>query len=148
MRQKFFIIIWLLICSIAVFAQERPGTNLGKSLTVMKREFPQLRYLRTDQKGDFYEDGYPEDGIALFFYSQNDIVIEECMICESEDGFPIMWYESMWKSFSSKYPNALTKNTEHFKVFNFGDFKINIISYSENGKNTALIVYELVYSAK
>jgi hypothetical protein len=63
-----------------MFSQE-PGNNLGKSLSTMKQEFPELRYIKTDQKGEQYEDGYPQDGIATFFYFRNNRVVEECMIC-------------------------------------------------------------------
>lgn len=102
----------MLFCSIifCTFGQSRPGNNLGKSLNTMRQDFPELRYIRTDEKGDFYEDGYPEDGIAMFFYFRNNAVIEECMICESTDEFAKIWYNEMWKSFSSKYPYAVKEN--------------------------------------
>ena len=140
--KRLIITFLLLVCISTAFAQDRPGNNLGKSLSTMKKEFPELRFLRTEKKGDFYEDGYPEDGIALFFYLKNGFVIEECMICESTDGFPKMWYDSMCKSFTSKHPNALVKNTYNSKVYDFGDFKVSLIFYAKDGKNTALIVYD------
>ena len=105
----------------------------------MKKEFPELRFVRTEEKGDFYEDGYPKDGIAVFFYLKNGFVIEECMICEGTDGFPKMWHDSLCKSFTSNYPNAMVKNTYNSKVYDFGDFKVSLIFYAEDGKKTALI---------
>lgn len=140
---KRVLILFIFLSAVfSAYAQNKPGNNLGKSLYTMKKEFPELRYLRTDDKGDFYEDGYPEDGIAMFFYFKNNAVIEECMICESTDGFSKMWYDELWKTFSSKYSYAITENTYHSKIFDFKTFKIRLIFYSENGKNTALIVYE------
>ena len=121
--KKILIVFILAICDITAYAQDKPGNNLGKSLSIMRQEFPELRYIRTDEKGDFYEDGYPEDGIAMFFYFRNSLVIEECMICESTDGFPKMWYDKMWESFASKYPYAVTQNTYNSKTFDFRNFK-------------------------
>ncbi|MBQ2366402.1 MAG: hypothetical protein II293_04495 [Bacteroidaceae bacterium] len=124
------------------YAQEQPGNNLGKSLYTMQQEFPELRFIRTDTKGDFYQDGYPQDGIALFFYFKENRVIEECMICQSTDGFSKMWYDSMWESFSSKYNYAVVENKYNSKKFKFRGFNIHLIYYAEDGKETALIVYE------
>jgi hypothetical protein len=53
-----------------------------------------------------------------------------------------MWYDSMWESFYSKYAYAVVANTYHSKKFRFPGFVINLIFYFENGKNTALIVYQ------
>jgi hypothetical protein len=119
--KRILTIIAMVFAILSAFAQSQPGNNLGKSLLTMKQEFPELRYLRTDEKGDFYE---------------------ECMICESTDGFSKMWYDSMWESFASKYAYAVVENTYHSKKFRFRGFVINLIFYAENGKNTALIVYQ------
>ena len=140
--KRILTIIAMVFAILSAFAQSQPGNNLGKSLLTMKQEFPELRYLRTDEKGDFYEDGYPEDGIAMFFYFNGNAVTEECMICESTDGFSKMWYDSMWESFASKYAYAVVENTYHSKKFRFRGYVINLIFYAENGKNTALIVYQ------
>ena len=140
--KKLIVSILLLVCFSTAFAQDRPGNNLGKSLSTMKKEFPELRFLRAEEKGDFYEDGYPKDGIAMFFYLKNGFVIEECMICEGTDGFPKMWHDSLCKSFTSNYPKAMVKNTYNSKVYDFGDFKVSLIFYAEDGKKTALIIYE------
>ena len=127
-----------------LFAQE-PGNNLRKSLNEMKQKFPELRYIKTDQKGDEYEDGYPEDGIASFFYFRNGYVIEECMICQSSDGFSLVWYNSLVKSFNEHYRYALAKNTRFHKQYKFSTFNINLIYVSEKGSNTAIIQYERSY---
>lgn len=83
-------------CNINTYAQNEPNCNIGKSLTQMKKDFPELRFTKTDTKGDQYMDGYPQDGIGVFFYMKDDIVIEECMIVQSNDGFPRMWYDKWW----------------------------------------------------
>ncbi len=122
--------------------QREPETNIGKSLSIMKRDFPELRYIKTDAKGEEYEDGYPEEGIATFFYFKNGYVIEECMICQSTDDFPLMWYNSMVEAFNKNYRSSLATNTRNHKQYVFSRFKVNLIYVSENGNNTALIQYE------
>jgi hypothetical protein len=108
----------------------------------MKQEFPELRYIKTDAKGDEYEDGYPEEGIATFFYFRNGYVVEECMICQSTDGFPLMWYNSMVDAFNKSYQTSLAVNKSNHKQYVFSRFKVNLIYVNENGKKTALIQYE------
>ena len=99
MKEKFLILFVLLFTNICGYAQES-GCNIGSSLSSMKQRFPELRYIKTDAKGDEYEDGYPEDGIATFFYFKDNYVIEECMICQTDDGFPYEWYNSLVNSFT------------------------------------------------
>lgn len=123
------------------YAQE-PGCNIGSSLYSMKHNFPNLRYIKTDEKGDLYEDGYSENGIAMFFYFKDNYVVEECMICQSNDDFSLDLYNSFVSSFNDKYYSALKKNTPNEKQYVFSTFNINLIYVSENGKNTVMIVYE------
>ncbi len=138
--KKIFAILFLSAFFLSVNAQE-PGNNLGKSLSEMKLKFPELRYIKTDQKGDEYEDGYPQDGIATFFYFRNNQVIEECMICQSNDGFPLDWYRSLCTEFSKKWNASLHTNNNTHKEYVFSNFSVDLIYVSENNQNTALIVY-------
>ena len=135
-------LLLLLVASIALFAQE-PGNNLGKTLNSMKQQFPELRYIKTDQKGDQYEDGYPQDGIATFFYFRNNRVVEECMICQANDGFPLEWFQSLCKEFNKNWYSKLRSNNNTHKEYVFPSFSVDIIYVSESGKNTALIVYSM-----
>lgn len=141
MKKLFSIFLLLMICTITTLAQDKPGNNLGKSLYTMKQEFPELRYLGSDENGDRYQDGYTEDGISFFFRLKNNQVVEECMICDSEDGFSQMWFEELWKSFSSKWPFAVKVNKPYSKIFDFGSFKILMTFSHENGFNRALVLY-------
>lgn len=139
----------LLIFSFALFylssnAQysNEPRNNLGKSLSRMIIDFPELRFIKTDSKGDEYEDGFPEDGLATFFYFKDGFVIEECMICQSNDGFPLDWYNSLVNTFNKNYGLHLVTNTRYHKKYSFSTFYINLIYVSESGSKTALIQYE------
>ena len=141
--KRYVLLFFSFLLVTKMFSQE-PGNNLGKSLSTMKQEFPELRYIKTDQKGEQYEDGYPQDGIATFFYFRNNRVVEECMICQSNDGFPLDWFRSLCKEFNKNWYSNLRSNTNNHKEYVFSNFAVDIIYASENGKNTALIVYSRI----
>ena len=137
-----FLFIFSFIITTALYAQET-GNNLGKSLSEMKLKFPELRYIKTDQKGDEYEDGYPQDGIATFFYFRNGYVIEEAMIIQDTNDFPYDWYKAQVNAFKSKgnYLRYIPESGHTTFVYSY--FNIELIYVEENGKKTALIVYSL-----
>lgn len=139
--KKLLPIFMLIVIAISAHAQDKPGNNLGKSLYVMKQEFPELRYLGSDENGDRYQDGYTEEGISMFFRIRNNSVVEECMICDSDDGFSKMWFDELWKSFSAKWPYSVKVNKSYSKMFDFGSFKILMTFSQERGSNRALILY-------
>lgn len=128
---------------VSSVASDDPGNNIGKSLDQMKREFPELRYLHKDERGrDAYEDGYPQYGIAYFFYFEEGYVVEEGMVCQQAGGFPRMWYESMVDAFQKGDAEPVyvykSKNSIHMC---YATISIHLIYVSEGGMNTALIVY-------
>lgn len=139
--KKLIAIFISLISVCAAYAQDMPGNNLGKSLYTMKQEFPEIRYLGTDASGDRYQDGYTEEGISFYFLLRNNAVVEECIICDSNDGFSQMWFSEMWKSFASKWPYSVKVNKPFSKMFDFSTFKILMTFSSENGINRATILY-------
>ena len=139
--KKLTLSLILFSLSLILYAQREPANNIGKSLSTMKQEFPELRFIKSDQKGNQYEDGYPQDGIAMFFYFNNNRVTEECMICQSNDGFPQEWYRSLYTNFNRDWYTYLRTNTRNHKEYVFTDFTVDIIYVSENGQNTAMIVY-------
>jgi len=122
------------------YAQE-PGNNIGKSLSMMRQLFPELRYVKTDAKGMLYEDGYPQDGIAMFFYFRNDIVVEECLIVQSSNGFARAWYDAMVDSFIN-YSSVCAVSGYNVHRFCYSSFIVHLIYESEGGINTAMIIYE------
>lgn len=137
-------IIVFIICfsfSINTFAQKEPMCNIGKSLYQMKKNFPELRYIKTDTKGDQYMDGYSQDGIGVFFYIKNGMVIEECMMVQSYDEFPLMWFNNMINAFSN-YPPKFRVDKRNAKHLCYSTFSVHIIYISEHDTNTAMIIYE------
>ena len=94
-----------------------PGNNLGKTICELRQVFPNARYLRTEVNGDFYTDGEdPSEGLSCFFYLKNNRVIEECMIIQSNDGFPKMVYDA-WINTFSKYMRVAAKKYEKIYYF-------------------------------
>lgn len=140
--KKIQLLFWLLFSVCCVYAQE-PGNNLGKSLTQMRQEFPELRYIKSDEKGQQYEDGYPEDGIAVFFYFNNNVVVEECMIVQSYNGFPKMWFEAMKDKFLSDFNPICGVNGSNRYVWCYSTFKIHLVYFQDQGVNNAMIIYEI-----
>lgn len=140
MTRLFFITLFLCV-TFNAYTYDSPGNNLGKNLYTMKQEFPELRYLGTDASGDRYQDGYTEEGISFYFLLRNNAVVEECIICDSNDGFSQMWFSEMWKSFASKWPYSVKVNKPFSKMFDFSTFKILMTFSSENGINRATILY-------
>ena len=131
-----------LILACAYAQTNEPGNNIGRTLSQMKQLFPELRYTKTDSKGTQYEDGYPQDGIATFFYFKDNKVIEECMIVQSNDGFPKMWFDKMVDSFVTNYPPGFGTSGYNAKHWCYSTFSVHLIFVSEDNINTAMIVYE------
>lgn len=145
MDKKLFIFVFIvLMMPLHALGQigREPGNNIGKTLSVMKQKFPGLRYIKTESKGIEYEDGYPENGIATFFYFKNNKVVEECMIVQATDEFPKMWYDKMVDSFISNYTSGFGTDSPNAHHWCYSTFQVHLIYISEGEKHTALIVYE------
>lgn len=142
MKRLITTIFATLILACAYAQTNEPGNNIGRTLSQMKQLFPELRYTKTDSKGTQYEDGYPQDGIATFFYFKDNKVIEECMIVQSNDGFPRMWFDKMVDSFVTNYPPGFGTSGYNAKHWCYSTFSVHLIFVSENNINTAMIVYE------
>lgn len=136
-------VVFATLILTCVYAQtNEPGNNIGKTLSQMKQLFPELRYTKTDSKGTQYEDGYPQDGIAIFFYFKDNKVIEECMTVQSNDGFPRIWFNKMVDSFVTNYPPGFGTSSYNAYHWCYSTFQVHLIYVSEKSMNTALIVYE------
>ena len=144
MKTKIFFCLILSIISfhLSLAQSSEPATNIGNSLSYMKHKFPELRYIGTDAKGDKYEDGYPQDGIATFFYFKNNAVIEECMIVQSYDRFARDVFQSWSDEIFIKYPGLCSKSSYNTKNILYSKFRMHIIFVAENGINTSLLIYE------
>lgn len=52
MRRIIFLLCFMSLTIIGYAQGHEPGNNLGKSLSSMKQQFPELRFLKSDEKGD------------------------------------------------------------------------------------------------
>lgn len=79
--------------------------------------------------------------VLVFFLHKNGMVIEECMMVQSNDGFPQMWFTSMVNAFSN-YPPKFKVDKRNVKHLCYSTFSVHIIYISEHDTNTAMIIYE------
>lgn len=135
----FILLIWTNLPANA--QSNEPKNNLGSSIYSMKQKFPELRYIKTDNKGDQYQDGYPKNGVGTFFYFKNNILIEESLVCKGRNGFPYDWYKSMVEIFEEKHPNKGI-NHDYGKEYIFSTFKVYLIYGSNDGVNYAFVTYQ------
>lgn len=129
----------LFFVSLSALAYE-PGNNLNKTISQLQSEFPNLRYSKTETKGDLYIDTSDED-LPTFFWFKNGRAIEECLMIQDTNNFPLMWWRQMCDKF---YNETSYKRVEpkpgHYKFY-YSNFIIDLIYIEENGNNTAMIVY-------
>ena len=142
MKRLIITVFATLILAYAYAQTNEPRNNIGRTLSQMKQLFPELRYTKTDSKGIQYEDGHPQDGIATFFYFKDNKVVEECMIVQSNDEFPRMWFDKMVDSFVTNYPPGFGTSGYNAKHWCYSTFSVHLIFVSEDNINTAMIVYE------
>lgn len=137
------LVILLPFTSYAQFYERKePANNIGKSLDIMKKLFPDLRYIKTDQKGAKYEDGYTQDGISMFFYFINNQVVEESMTIQSDNEFPEIWFDNMLETLIKNYTPGFGTGNAHDRHWCFSTFLLHLKYTSKNGINTATITYE------
>ena len=121
-----------------------PATNIGTSLSEMKKKFPKLHHIGTDELGEVYEDGeyHSEDGVSLRFYFKNDILIYESMMVVSNDGFAREAFNSWVDEIFIKHPGMCSKSSYNAKHTLYSNFRLHIIFKTEKGNNIAFIMYE------
>ena len=61
---------------------------------------------------------------------------------QPNDGFPRMWFDQMADTFVTNYPASYSVSGYNAKHWCYSTFQVHLIFVSENGLNTALIIYE------
>ena len=66
---KFILTVFFACIATLCRAQSNePRSNLGKTISELRQVFPNVRYMRTETKGDFYTGGEdPTEGLCCFF---------------------------------------------------------------------------------
>ncbi len=119
-----------------------PPTNIGTSFSVMKKKFPELHHIGTDELGEIYEDGHTENGISFRYYFKNDILIYESMMVASNDGFAREVFNSWVDEIFIKYPGMCSKSSYDTKHTLYSKFRLHIIFKTDKGNNIAFLMYE------
>jgi len=122
---------------------EEPKNNLKSSLYELKQKFPALEFITTNEKGDQYSDGKPSDGIGVFFYVKNNIVVEEAMVVQSNDGFAMDYFKKVTTSFIQAGNYLGTNFSVNKNRFIYSYFYIDVLNYTLENKNTTFIAYSL-----
>lgn len=123
---------------------DEPGTNVGKSLFSLCQVFPNIKFIKSDYLGDHYYDGEdPTEGVNCMFIVKNNLVVEECIMIQDTNGFPLLCWRSICDKFynDSKWTNIEHK-LGHYKFY-YSFFSVDVIYIEENQLNTAMVVYKL-----
>lgn len=121
-------------------AQNEPTTNLLKSLSQMKRDFPELRFLEHTEDGDNYQDGYTTDGISVYFTFKDDVVVTECIRVCSNNDFAWDWYRKMKK----EMPRGIYSVYNEYDVHQLYTLFSGHLLYSADGSKCHCSLYYIV----
>ena len=139
-------LIGLILCitTYMTLSAAEPGTNVGKTLSSLKQEFPSLRFIKTDGAGDHYHDGEdPTEGVNCFFIVKNNLVTEECVMVQDTNGFPLQWWRKVCDKFYNDHSyQDVEPKPGHYKFY-YSYFTIDHIYIEEGANKTAMTVYRL-----
>lgn len=141
MKKIISLIAACLVCLTMSAQVDEPENNIGLSLSSLQQKYPELRFVKSDEKGDQYMDGYKKDNMATFFYVKDNQCIEETVICESTTDAPYAWYKSKVALFDQKYYSA-GRNIVYGKEYSFSHFRVKLICVTAEGIQTAMLIYE------
>lgn len=141
MKKIISLIAACLVCLTMSAQVDEPENNIGLSLSSLQQKYPELRFVKKDEKGDQYMDGYKKDNMATFFYIKDNQCIEETVICESTTDAPYAWYKSKVALFDQKYYTR-GRNIVYGKEYSFSTFRVKLMCVTSEGTQTALLIYE------
>ena len=144
MKRIILLITLLFVLVIPNTLAAEPGTNVGTSLYSLRQVFPNLKFIKSDYLGDHYHDGEdPSEGVNCMFIVKNDKVVEECMMVQDTNGFPLQWWRSVCdKFYNDRQWRDVDPKPGHYKFY-YSYFTIDLIYIEEGRLNTAMVVYKL-----
>lgn len=110
------IAIFLIAVNTTLSAQNEPKTNIGKTFSEVKKEFPNLRLLEHTSLGDNYQIGYTEDGVSAFITIKDGKVSSECVMVRSKNGAARAWYDKV-KSTMIALSNAVYNENDVHQLY-------------------------------
>ena len=135
--KHFFAVLCCLFITITAHAAE-PQNNLGRSFNYMMSEWQDLRFINNNNGREVW--GVTEEGNSFIFTFENGVVVEECMMIESNDGFAREWYNAMLQSFQKTSYRSLTRTSDGY-TFHYSYFDIKVMYFSDYTGNTAMLLY-------
>ena len=136
-----FAVICCLLLSTSANAGE-PQNNLGRSFNYMMSEWQDLKFINNNNGREVW--GVTEEGSSFIFTFENGVVVEECMMVESNDGFAKEWYNAMLQSFQKTGYHSLIRTSDGY-TFHYSYFDIKIMYFSDYTGNTAMLLYTTGY---
>ena len=137
--EHFFAVLCCLFITITAHAAE-PQNNLGHSFNYMMSEWQDLRFINNNNGREVW--GVTEEGNSFIFTFENGVVVEECMMIESNDGFAREWYNAMLQSFQKTSYRSLTRTSDGY-TFHYSYFDIKVMYFSDYTGNTAMLLYTI-----
>lgn len=137
--KHFFAVLCCLFITITAHAAE-PQNNLGRSFNYMMSEWQDLRFINNNNGREVW--GVTEEGNSFIFTFENGVVVEECMMIESNDGFAREWYNAMLQSFQKTSYRSLTRTSDGY-TFHYSYFDIKVMYFSDYTGNTAMLLYTI-----
>ena len=137
--EHFFAVLCCLFITITAHAAE-PQNNLGRSFNYMMSEWQDLRFIKNNNGREVW--GVTEEGNSFIFTFENGVVVEECMMIESNDGFAREWYNAMLQSFQKTSYRSLTRISDGY-TFHYSYFDIKVMYFSDYTGNTAMLLYTI-----
>lgn len=141
--KKLLLMIMAFLGYISAFCAE-PGTNVGTTLSSLRQNFPNLTKIKSDYQGDHYHDGEaPTEGVNCMFIVKNNTVIEECVMVQDTNGFPLQWWRKVCDKFYNDHSyQDVDPKPGHYKFY-YSYFTIDHIYIEEGANKTAMTVYRL-----
>lgn len=130
--KRISLLLLLFILSISLFAQE-PGNNLGKTISQIQQEFPNLAFLRYDKGYQVYNSAGDDEDFTSFYFSNGRVVGEYTYIFEyaSDGRFITDLYISLINRFA-KYGarhNRSKSSSYDITYFYFPNFIVKFANY-------------------
>lgn len=129
---KILFLVFLLLMPVVSNAQEL-NNNLGKTISLLHQDFPNLRYVGT-------RDGlteYTSDGITFIF--KNNKVVAESMGVDEGRSFGYNWFNAMMESFEKtsdkkRATQLVEDNSTLTRIFYYSNIWVTLGYWKSDGR--------------
>ncbi|MBR6927266.1 MAG: hypothetical protein IKH52_08715 [Bacteroidaceae bacterium] len=115
-----------------------PGNNLGKTLSQMRAEFPDIQYEKTIDGEDLYYTGGEEEYLCFGF--RYDVLVQESMYVSGDRNFRHELFRALTNSFD-KTRFSLCQTADDMRVYHYSTFRVDIVkNLYESGDSDCLYI--------